>query len=501
MGLTETKNKQLALAIMVDPSLISRLRSGKRNLPSNAEYITSIAEYFSTRLTTDFQMKALARAIGKSYIDFSDKEKTTQIIESWLISDALTSQSYGNLLLQSFDKVALSISQEISSEISLSLTSLKEHNQTVYAFYGNEGKKQALSLFCKMILTAKTASEVKMVTGNSTEWLWKDRKYSEQVSGYLKNIFLQGYSITRIVPRNQNITMSLDTVDRWLPFYVTGRVHSFYYPYHRDRIFNRMLYVAPDIAALVSTSVGNKTECGLTILTTNPDMITSLESEFNDYLELCMPATSFYDYEKSYEELYQCISSFYAYQADCINILGGLSYITTPKEVLLDFAQSSDNLSIDTLNQHFDSEYAEIVRLLQRYRYTEIFSIDSFEDIISGNAKSCAINGEIFFYTPNAYIRHLKNIISMLENYDNYHVVLVKDRKIESTIYVKKGYSVLAFLYKSPYSVCEIKILDMVAAVWDYANNEMDTGIPDDIYKLQVITSINKLILQLDNYA
>jgi len=292
---------------------------------------------------------------------------------------------------------------------------------------------------------------------------------------------MQGHTFTRIIPSDLNVTMSLDTVNRWLPLYSTGQVRSYYYPYHRDKIFNRTLYVAPEIGALASISIGNKIESELTIVTTNPEMITALELEINDFLELCLPATTFYNFEKSYDELYQCVSNFYAHQADCISFFGGLSYITTPKEVLLDFAQHAENTSPHTLEYHFDSEFAEVERLLKKNKYTDIIFIDSFEDIISGTAKSCAINGETFFYTPNAYLKHLKNIITMLEQHENYHVVLTKERSFERCIYVKHGYSVLSFLYKSPYSVCITNNLNLVNAVWEYAKNEMDQGVSDDI--------------------
>ena len=501
MGLTETKNRQLGTAIMVDPSLISRLRTGKRKPPSNAEYIKTISEYFAVHCQTPLQREAITRVIGESHIDFSDKEKTTQTIKSWLTSDELMSQSYGSLLLQTFDSIKLSIGEEFAEEIFPLQKNLNYNKQIVYTYYGNEGKQLATSLLFQMVLSAKKASEIKILTGNTTGWLWKDRAYSEQVSNNIKKVVLEGHTITRIVPRNQNLNMAFDSVTRWLPLYVTGRVHSYYYPYLRDQIFNRTLYVVPGIAALVSTSVENKTEGGLTLLTTNPDMIKSLEAEFDNYMELCLPAITFYDYSKTETELLQCVSSFYAYQADCINILGGLSYITTPKEVMLDFVQRFVNFDTPTLIERFETEFAELDRLLQRYTYTEIICIDSFEDIISGKARSCAISGETFVYTPNAYRKHLKKIISMLEIYDNYHVIIVEDKKVKSTFYIKKGYAVLAFLSKAPYLVCDCKNLEMVAAVWEYTNKETEIGVTLDINKKQVITRINHLILQLEDYS
>ena len=501
MGITGTNNRQLAKAIMVDPSLVSRLCSGKRTPPNNAEYIKSIADYFSTRVNSDLQMDILTRAIGESYIDFSDKEKSTKIIESWLANNDTVSQSYGNMLLQSFEGVTSPVCEEFAEEIYPLNTIHNDKKQQVYNFYGNEGKQQATLFFLELVLSAKKTSEIKIANGNNTEWLWKNRDFSKQLSSCIKKAVMQGHTLTRIIPSDQNVTMSFDTVNRWLPLYSTGKVHSYYYPYHRDKIFSRTLYVAPEIAALFSTSIGNQPESGLTILTTNPEMISALELEINDYLDLCLPATTFYNFEKSYDELYECVSNFYAYQSECINFFGGLSYITTPKEVLLDFAQHSVNVSPFTLEYHFDSELADVERLLKIYRYTEFIYIDSFEDIISGKAKSCAINGETFFYTPKAYIKHLNNIITMLKQYENYHVVLIRERLFESCVYVKHGYCALSFLYNSPYSVCITKNLSLIDAVWEYGKNEMDQGVSADTNKLQVMMNIDKLLLQLNDYV
>ena len=57
MGLTETKNRQLAKAITVDPSLVSRFRSGNRTPPDNAEYIKSIVDNRKKIMMHDIEMK------------------------------------------------------------------------------------------------------------------------------------------------------------------------------------------------------------------------------------------------------------------------------------------------------------------------------------------------------------------------------------------------------------------------------------------------------------
>ena len=66
--LTSTSNKQLADAIRVDPSLISRLCSGNRQVPQNAEYLEAMADFFTSRFKTKCQIDALSDIIGNAYL-------------------------------------------------------------------------------------------------------------------------------------------------------------------------------------------------------------------------------------------------------------------------------------------------------------------------------------------------------------------------------------------------------------------------------------------------
>ena len=58
MNITQTSNKELAVELGVDRSLISLLRSGKRGVPKN---VKRMARVFAERSTADFQRYALWR--------------------------------------------------------------------------------------------------------------------------------------------------------------------------------------------------------------------------------------------------------------------------------------------------------------------------------------------------------------------------------------------------------------------------------------------------------
>ena len=55
---------ELATAISLDPSYISRLRHGKRALPKEHLFMEPIALYFATHIKNDYQKKLVSEAMG-----------------------------------------------------------------------------------------------------------------------------------------------------------------------------------------------------------------------------------------------------------------------------------------------------------------------------------------------------------------------------------------------------------------------------------------------------
>ena len=63
-NLTQVTNRMLAHEIQVDPSQISRLRTGARGIPRNRDLIKAMSSYFAKRCNTEYQRQALSGMLG-----------------------------------------------------------------------------------------------------------------------------------------------------------------------------------------------------------------------------------------------------------------------------------------------------------------------------------------------------------------------------------------------------------------------------------------------------
>lgn len=84
MNLTQTSNRKLAQALRVDPSIISRLRTGKRGIPRNSELLRSMALFFSERCNTDYQRRALSEMVGVKRIITARRDYLSEFLFQWL---------------------------------------------------------------------------------------------------------------------------------------------------------------------------------------------------------------------------------------------------------------------------------------------------------------------------------------------------------------------------------------------------------------------------------
>ncbi len=500
MEITSTSNKQLADAIRVDPSLISRFRSGRRRVPENSEHIGAMAHYFAARCKAKYQLEFLSEVTGMISLSCSTNvEKVAAIITSWLLTEESIPQSQANLFLHAFDQLKYCELENPATETTMPKSLLKERE--LYAFYGDDGRRRATILFEQIVLASSSAVEIKILTEGNMEWIWKDKQYAKEISDNIKKGLSRGNTITRIVPRITNLAMAFDTVTRWLPLYFTGSVKSYYYPNIRDNVFCRTLYVAPGIAALSATAVGEQAECGATFISTDPTAVAYFDREYMDYLARCRLATNIYNDQSSPLKLRRCVRRFCNHQSNCITILSCLSFVSTPPEIISELAKDFD---VKMLNQDYSFCFAHFEQIVVHHRYTEVFPLESLEDIIAGKARYVALEisqNKAGYYTPDEYCRHLINVVNMLCNYPNYHVVLSKGNDLESNVYVKESCQVMLLRTTPPITICETEYTDMISSVWEYALSKTQTGLTDMANKIESISRLKQLISQLCDYT
>jgi transcriptional regulator with XRE-family HTH domain len=274
MNITNTSNSQLAKAVLIDASYISRLRSGIRNLPKNKKYIELLSDFFANNINQDYQINSVCDKLSIEYFNFENKEELKTIINNWF--------TQRNLKEKSFDNFILNLSQfnfqKNSNGIDLDLLK-KQHLQNVSilkvaTFYGIKGRQNSTLLFLSYVLKSKQPQVLYLLSEDGLDWLTSNKEYFQTVCNLLYQLINQGHKIKIIHTIKRNFYEMLYMIDAWLPLYISGAIEPYYYPKAKDSLIMRTLFLAPDTAAVVSTTVSDNLENNSSLLFTDKKMIT-----------------------------------------------------------------------------------------------------------------------------------------------------------------------------------------------------------------------------------
>lgn len=494
LKLTDTSNKQLASALAVDPSLISRMRQARRNPPQNSAHLAGMANYFAKKCTTNYQRSALAETIGQNRIKVLTKsDALSPILSEWLAGDTL---SAGRRVEQLIHEIAQNEPEDIAA-VPIKSAAPKGDAAHSHAYYGNAGKRAAVRAFYSYLLEVNAPCTICITTDESLEWLTEKPAFAQELSCALLKLADAGYSFKRIAARLWDISEAVDSISRWLPVYMQGKLDTWYYRRIRDNVYRRTIFAAPGLLSISSSSVGYRADSDLTFLNVDAGIADAATREFNDYLALCAPLTTVHMHGDGGESMADCLGRF-------INIPGersarylGLPAPITPPGVLRRIL-AGHREAIDAFIS-FRRNYEKTMAL---YKRTDVIVLARTEDVREGRAlctASLLVPGvEPSYYTSAEYVQHLQEVLRLMEAYPDYTVVVLDEAVPEISICAISGGISFVIRGKEPVTLFEISEQSFVTAADEYI--QALAGTKDGkktLRRMQTMDRIRDLILAL----
>ncbi|MBQ7174633.1 MAG: hypothetical protein IJR62_04140 [Lachnospiraceae bacterium] len=294
MKLTNTKNSDLAKALDFDPSYVSRMRSGKRGIPSHHPFVEPASFFFARRITEDYQKRSLSSTILEGREWPEDINAARIIIGAWFNDDG---PSYKDTVTRFLDRISSVKSLDPTSRYPDPAPGEKAPDWAADAitaevklFFGKEGRRNAVLDMLTAIVADGSPVTLFMHTDENMDWLNESKFYSSRWSSLLARHLANGGRIVNIHTVNRAFGEMLASIERWMPLYLTGRVESWYCPNLRDGILRRTLFICPEKSiAVVSNTIAEETSAVMNIQVRDPDGIKALVQEFTAFQKLCRP--------------------------------------------------------------------------------------------------------------------------------------------------------------------------------------------------------------------
>ncbi|NCB04755.1 MAG: hypothetical protein EOM69_04445 [Clostridia bacterium] len=413
MNITKTRNNVLAHAVSLDASHVSRLRRGGRALPKNKGFLEAMSRFLARQIATDTQRSLVCEALGAAGWP-ADEESAAQLLYDWLSSDEASNASVAHIL------------RRFSSPSGLDPAALRSvplsGDRSPY-YYGPEGKRQAVLRFLAAVSDAPAPQMLLLFSEEDMAWLLEDAVFAKKWATLLIGALLRGNRVRIIHTVSRNIGEMLEAVARWIPVYMTNMIEPYYYPKPRDGVFQRTLFLAPETAAVVSTSVGQDAHGMLHFFVEDPAALAALTRDFNNYLALCRPLMRIFGSDNA-DSFWAHYHEFEAVEAETIVLRPGLSVLTMPDQVLESMSARAKGSLLPAMHK---SGQAALRRITAWHRFTELLTLPTEEQLAGGQIPlplSGPLRAPRLRYTREEYRLHLLNVLSLMERHENYRALI-----------------------------------------------------------------------------
>ena len=277
MTLTATRSSTLARVLNYDPSYISRIRSGKRGIPTHQPFLEPASQYFAKAIKKQHQNSAAADAMQLKTDWPEDEKKAAKQIEAWLKGKPIAEDP--------LERVTASLR---GAKKDARQTELHKTSETLL-FFGNEGKREGVRVFLEDLVRTGKPCTLLLHSDENMDWLTEDAAFAKVWAGLLLQLVQNGGRIRIIHSIGRKLNEMWEAVQKWLPLYMTGAIEPYYYPLLRDGVYLRTTFIAEGRSAFVSNAVQGQKGDPLSFLISDPQAIRALEEEFAAFLALCKP--------------------------------------------------------------------------------------------------------------------------------------------------------------------------------------------------------------------
>lgn len=465
MNISEVSNSLLGRNVNMNSSHIGRLRSGARALPKKHDYLTNICRYLAKHIEKDYQIIALQKLTGIGKAALGSPEAMTSYLEHWLLHSEHDTAIATGRLISGFSHI---ISHPAS------LPEVKEipetHKKYSPYLYGNAGKRKAVEQFFMMILQEEKPQTLLLFSDENMSWLYEDASFVAKWTELFTQILLKGNRVRIIHTISRDMNEMLEAVTKWIPIYMSGMIEPYCYPRLRDGVFQRTLFIAPNTAAIVSSSVQQDTDNMLNLFITDRFAIDALVLEYNNYFSLCRPLMNIFK-SNNMEEFKQTANKLWLAKGAACLCTAMPPLFSMPKKLVNTLAQQSGNEKLQLL---WNKNLASFRRLIKEQSLSLVLlnpTIVKTKDIVLCPSTADIFEFDNLSYSKEQYWEHIEHLKQLEKHYKNLTVTFRNDISKDMLLYAKDEIGVIMAKADKPVTAFVINERNMVNALWDYLIN------------------------------
>lgn len=459
MKIAEVSNSLLSRYTHMDNSYISRLRSGKRPLPRNHDYLTSICAFLAGRIKQDYQFNALRQLIDIDYEVFKDKDSLAKALEEWLAGRQIDSVDSVQKLVSSFSTT--DFRQAVSSSLH------PEADNSEVFFYGNSGKEAAVEKLLLNVLKEDSPQTLLFYTDESEEWLYENKRFSRYCLELFLKILDKGNHALLIHSSPRDYSSILELITLWLPIYMTGMAKPYFYPRLRDGVYQRTVFIAPKTGAVISSSIHYDTSEMLNLYISDQEAIRALRLEFERYHALCTPLMKTYS-AGDMEEFHKSCHELFCKEGNLEFYSSTPPLLTLPEDLANELFDTEENAVLYEIWEREHSSFLTQLETRPMYLITTNPEAESMQSERFNIPVADISTFENLSYSHDQYKRHIEYINDLEKKYDNLKIKYQDEIIGNIVFYVKDDAGSIMIKRDDPKIAFITENRNFTNALWDF---------------------------------
>ncbi|MEN6351442.1 MAG: hypothetical protein ABFD08_18880 [Syntrophomonas sp.] len=404
MEIFDVGGKDLADAIHVDHSLVSKWRLKKRSLSLNSVHTKHLADYFLS-LDSPVKYVRIKKLLEASYPQaFTDNNKTIQdLLCKWLCSS------------------------DEPNAAQLFVAGKYCRSEVCHVYKGNEGRRQALIDLLEYVLGLPDGCEINMYSHEDMTWMTEDQSFLSRFKEYMLMLLKRNHQISIIHTIDRNPISIMSVLNFWIPIHMTGRLRSYYFPKYVDFTERNFLWMVKGYIAMLGNSCQNDGKNCYSVIYTDSWTLHQYDLLFKSYLQECRPLTSSHHKQMEVFQLINFMSGkpepayLISQQPVLASLPAGLL-----RKVLVNNTVGEDGcnlcMKIHTKWNHVNTSGNSNITTKW------IHDFDSINNALAGQETQyellSQLAGKEVYLSREEVKFHLKNVIHLLESHNNIELAL-----------------------------------------------------------------------------
>ena len=277
----------------------------------------------------------------------------------------------------------------------------------------------------------------------------------------------------------------------------TGRMKVYYYPRLRGNLYRHSIIVVPGHCVQYAAAVGAGSSSDITMFSTDLQLVNAFEKLFQEHFSLCRPSLNVH---KDPADFSPYFFEYLSHSGDSVQASNALSFSSMPRELLEQCIQKEGPSVFAPFFRCYLEELPRFEKRLLQYPYIDMCPLASAEAIRAGKVSIASIHDDQLCYTPKTYVLHLKNILRLMDQYENYAFVPLHEKEYpDYNLFAGEGELALIIRTAAPYIILEIRRPAMVIAFQEYLMRKADSVGYSGINREKIRMELRSLIQELES--